>query len=62
MAKRINTPSGTVIVDGVYSDEQNARTAAARWSLWVVMGDVGQYLTVKPRDAARLERAGYEIL
>lgn len=45
--------------------------AARRWAAasnlptWIVMGDhdgeTGVYWTVRPVDAARLERAGYEI-
>lgn len=57
--KRIETPAGKV-------NEANARAAAARWNLWIVMGDATddgvEFWTVKPRDAARLEKAGYEIL
>lgn len=58
----ITTARGTVKVDGVYAAEANAAAAATRWGLWIVLGDVGQYWTVTPRDAARLETAGYEIL
>jgi voltage-gated potassium channel Kch len=63
--KRIKTAQGTVKVDGVYTSEASARAAAARWNLWIVMGDATddgvELWTVKPRDAARLEKAGYEI-
>jgi hypothetical protein len=61
MAKQIQTKQGAVKIDGVYSDESAARSAASRWNLWLVLGDEDQFWTVKPRDAARLERAGYSI-
>lgn len=41
--------------------------AAYRWAsygekaMWVMMGNVGTYLVVRPVDAARLEKSGYEF-
>ena len=59
---KVATALGTVRIDGVYAVQSAAETAAKRWNLWTVLGDAGAYWTVKPRDAARLEAAGYEIL
>lgn len=41
-----------------------ARSFAARGlkANWIVLGDDGQYWVVRPVDAARLERAGHEII
>ena len=51
---------------GEYRDLENARTAAARWNEWVVMGDCTDddavYWTCRPADAEILARAGYEIV
>lgn len=58
----ITTARGKVRVDGVYYVPEYAATAARRWSLWIVKGDNGALWTVKPRDAARLEDAGYTIV
>lgn len=58
----IATPHGPARIDSRYSAEQNARVAASRWSLWIVVSPSGEFCTVKPRDAARLESAGYRIL
>ncbi len=50
----------------VFHSQEHAESCAARSGLWIVLGhcdgDVGEYLVVTPADAARLERAGYEIL
>ena len=61
-AMQITTARGKVRIDGVYFVPEHAATAAHRWSLWIVRGDNGALWTVKPRDAARLEAAGYTIL
>lgn len=47
----------------VFREEQAARrwAAAAERPTWVVMGDCPEWWTCRPVDAARLERAGYEI-
>jgi hypothetical protein len=40
-----------------------ARSFAARCSkMWLVLGDDGEFWAVRPVDAARLERAGYEMV
>lgn len=61
-SKRVETKRGTAHIDGVYTNPSNAFTAAARWNLWVVQGDEGQFWTATPKHAARLESAGYEII
>lgn len=49
-----------------FSSLGSARRWAEMCRMWVVMGDhdgdVGVYWVVKPADAARLERVGYEIV
>ena len=44
-----------------YTATQRARWRAAATGEWVVMGAVGEWLVVRPVDAARLERSGYEV-
>lgn len=61
MSNIIQTPEGKVVVVR-YTVEALAKSAAARENLWTVMGDVGQYWNVTPRNACRLERAGYEVM
>lgn len=64
--KRIDTDHGKVCIDGIYSNEVNARMMANQCGLWIVRGDASddkvEFWTVKPRDAARLEKSGYEIV
>ena len=31
-------------------------------SMWIVLGDDGKFWAVRPVDAAKLEKQGYEIL
>jgi len=57
----IRTNEGKVVV-ARFNTESNARYAANRDGLWTVMGDVGEFWNVTPRDARRLERAGYEVM
>lgn len=45
----------------VFRFEANARSFAERTRDWLVMGECGEWLVVCPADAARLERAGYEM-
>ena len=57
----IRTPEGKVVI-ARYNTFANASFAANRDGLWTVMGDVGELWNVTPRDARRLERAGYEVM
>lgn len=57
----IKTPQGNVTI-ARFNTESVARFAAIRDGMWTVMGDVGEFWNVTPRDARRLERAGYELL
>lgn len=57
----IQTKDGRVVI-ARFNTESVARFAAIRDGMWTVMGDVGEYWNVTPRDARRLERAGYELL
>lgn len=60
--KTIEINGRKVRVD-VFRSESNARSWADRCGkTWVVQGDAGEFWTTSPANAARLERAGYEIV
>lgn len=61
MSRIIKTPQGNVTI-ARYNTESVARRAAERDGLWTILGDACEYWNVTPRDARRLERAGYELL
>jgi hypothetical protein len=60
MAK-ITATDGRTVYGARYRTERLARARAAATGEWVVMGAVGEWLVVRPVDAARLERSGYEV-
>ena len=53
--------NGRTIRFSVFHSEAGARSWAAAMGEWVVLGDVGEFWTCRPVDAARLEKLGYEL-
>jgi len=62
---RTNDYNGTTLRHrpDIFSNRERAHSWALRSikPMWVIMGNVGEYLIVCPSDASRLMRAGYEL-
>lgn len=61
MMSKMTLSSGKTVRFWSFRNEALARSWSERSGEWIVLGDVGQFWVCSPRDAARLERAGYEM-